>query len=474
MTEKMAQRKIHLIGICGTGMGSLAGLLVEAGHEVRGSDENVYPPISTMLERQGIRLMSGYRAANLDWGPELVVVGNIATRTNPEAEEAVRRSLPYLSFPQAVEEFFLRDRHSVVIAGTHGKTTTSAIMAWVLREAGRDPSWLVGGVLRGQELSFHLGKGEHFVIEGDEYESAYFDKGSKFLHYRPRTALLTSVEFDHAEMFKDLEAVKQAFAAFLALLPEDGTLIYCADDPLVRSLSEACRARRVDYGVKEKAIWVGRTRKATPQGILFDVFRGNERFASYSSPLTGNHNLQNILAVTAAGFHLGLQPEEIGKGLASFPGVRRRQEIRGVESGVTVVDDFAHHPTAVRGTIAALAEQFAGNRLWAVFEPRTNTTRRAIFQSEYAEAFDQADEVIVASVDHPERAPQGDRFSAEGLVDDLKHRGLSARYIPDVGAIVDTVARESRDGDVVLIMSNGSFGGIHQRLLDALGANRRV
>jgi len=214
MTEKMAQRRIHLIGICGTGMGSLAGLLVEAGHEVRGSDENVYPPISTMLERQGIRLMSGYRAANLDWGPELVVVGNIATRTNPEAEEAVRRPLPYLSFPQAVEEFFLRDRHSVVIAGTHGKTTTSAIMAWVLREAGRDPSWLVGGVLRGQDLSFHLGKGEHFVIEGDEYESAYFDKGSKFLHYRPRTALLTSVEFDHAEMFKDLEAVKQALPRF--------------------------------------------------------------------------------------------------------------------------------------------------------------------------------------------------------------------------------------------------------------------
>ena len=469
----MTRRKIHLIGICGTGMGSLAGLLVEAGHEVRGSDENVYPPISTMLERQGIHLMPGYHPANLDWAPDLVVIGNIATRTNPEAEEVVRRAIPFRSFPQAVEEFFLRDRHPVVVAGTHGKTTTSALMAWVLSEAGRDPSWLVGGVLRGQELSFHLGKGDHFVIEGDEYESAYFDKGSKFLHYRPRTALLTSVEFDHAEMFKDLEAVKQAFAAFLALVPEDGTLIYCADDPLARSLAQACPARRVDYGVKEKAVWVGRTRKATPQGILFDVFRGNERFASYTSPLTGNHNLQNILSVTAAGFHLGLMPEEIGKGLASFPGVKRRQEIRGVARGVTVVDDFAHHPTAVRGTIAALAEQFAGNRLWAVFEPRTNTSRRAIFQSEYAEAFDQADEVIVAAVDHPERAPQGDRFSAERLVEDLKHRGLSARYVPDVPSIVDILARESRDGDVVLVMSNGSFGGIHQRLLDALGSSSR-
>ena len=466
----MMHRKVHLIGICGTGMGSLAGLLVEAGHEVRGSDENVYPPISTMLERQGIRLMSGFRPSNLDWGPDLVVIGNIVTRTNSEGEEVLRRGLQFRSFPQAVEEFFLRECHPVVVAGTHGKTTTSALMSWVLKEAGRDPSWLVGGVLRGQEVSFHLGKGEHFVIEGDEYESAYFDKGSKFLHYRPRTALLTSVEFDHAEMFKDLEAVKRAFAAFLALIPEDGTLVYCADDAGASSLAQECLARRVDYGVREMALWVGRTRKATPDGILFDVFRGNERFASYRSPLTGNHNLQNILAVTAAGFHLGLTPDEMGIGLASFPGVKRRQEIRGVEAGVTVVDDFAHHPTAVRGTIAALAEQFAGNRLWAVFEPRTNTSRRAIFQADYAEAFDQADEIIVAAVDHPERAPEGDRFSAERLVEDLKHRGLSARYIPEVSGIVETIARESRDGDVVLVMSNGSFGGLHQRLLDRLGS----
>jgi len=465
-------KKIHLTGICGTGMGSLAGLLAESGHEVRGSDENVYPPISTMLAERGIQVFQGYRPSNLDWSPDLVVIGNIASRTNPEAEEVLRRGLLYRSFPQAVDEFFLRDRHSIVVAGTHGKTTTSALMAWVLREAGREPSWLVGGVLRGENRSFHLGRGEHFVIEGDEYESAFFDKGSKFLHYRPRTALLTSVEYDHAEMFPDLEAVKRAFTSFLALIPPAGTLVYCADDPLARELSQASVARRVDYGVREKATWVGRTRKATPDGILFDVFRGNERFASYTSPLTGNHNLQNILAVTAAAFHLSLSPEEIGKGLQTFPGVKRRQEIRGVERGVTVVDDFAHHPTAVRGTIAALAERFAGNRLWAVFEPRTNTTRRAIFQDDYAEAFDQADEIIVAAVDHPERAPQGDRFSAEQLVADLRHRGLSARHVPEVASIVQLIAREARDGDVVLIMSNGSFGGIHQLLLAALATAR--
>src|SRR2546426_8842910 len=464
----MLTQKVHLIGICGTGMGSLAGLLAAAGHSVRGSDENVYPPISTMLEENGIEVMSGYRPSNLEWGPDLVVIGNIVSRGNPEGEEVLRRGLEYRSFPQAVEDLFLRDRHPVVVAGTHGKTTTSALMAWVLRKADRDPSWLVGGGLRGENLSFGLGKGPHFVIEGDEYESAFFDKGPKFLHYRPRTGILTSVEFDHAEMFRDLEAVKTAFAGYLALIPEDGRLIYCADDPNVRELAPRCRGRRVDYGVGAKATWVGRTRKATTEGILFDVFRGNEKFASFTSPMTGNHNLQNILAVTAAACELGLNPDEIGKGLASFPGVRRRQEIRGEERGVTVVDDFAHHPTAVRGTIAAVAERFAGNRIWAVFEPRTNTTRRSVFQAEYAESFDQADGTIIAAVDHPERAPEGGRFSVERLVEDLRGRGLSARYIPDVSSIVRTIVPEAREGDVVLVMPNGSFGGIHDRLLEAL------
>jgi UDP-N-acetylmuramate: L-alanyl-gamma-D-glutamyl-meso-diaminopimelate ligase len=340
----------------------------------------------------------------------------------------------------------------------------------VLREAGRDPSWLVGGVLRGQELSYHLGKGPHFVIEGDEYETSFFDKGPKFLHYRPRTGILTSVEFDHAEMFPDLDAVRAAFAAFLALIPEAGTLAYCADDGNVRALAERCAGKRVSYGLSREATWVGRTRKATPDGILFDVFRGNERFGSYASPLTGHHNLENILGVVAAASDLGLTSEEIGRGLATFPGVKRRQEIRGEERGVIVVDDFAHHPTAVRGTIAALAERFAGNRLWAVFEPRTNTSRRSVFQREYAEAFDIADETLIAAVDHPERAPEGERFSVERLVEDLQGRGLSARYIPDVPAIVEVIAREAREGDVVLIMSNGAFGGIHQRLLEALRA----
>jgi len=421
-----------------------------------------------MLREQGIEVLAGYRPSNLGWGPDLVVVGNVVTRENPEAEEVLRRGLAYRSFPQAVEELFLVDRHPVVVAGTHGKTTTSALMAWVLQEAGRDPSWLVGGVLRGENRSFYLGKGSLFVIEGDEYESAFFDRGPKFLHYRPRTGILTSVEFDHAEMFENLEAVKRAFASFLALIPEEGSLVYCADDSNVQELARSGGGRRIDYAVAKKATWVGRTRKATPEGILFDVFQGNEKFASFTSPLTGTHNLENILAVTAAAAGLGLRAEEIGKGLSSFPGVKRRQEIRGEVRGVTVVDDFAHHPTAVRGTIAAIAERFGGNRIWAVFEPRTNTSRRSVFQREYAEAFDLADETIIAAVDHPERAPEGERFSVEMLVEDLHRRGMSARSIPDVASIVGTIAHEARAGDVVLIMSNGSFGGIHDRLLQAL------
>jgi len=464
----MKPLKIHLVGICGTGMGSLAGLLVEGGHQVRGSDENVYQPISGMLERLGVPVMLGYGPANLDWGPDLVIIGNIVSKANPEAEEVTRRGLAVKSFPQAVEELFLADRHPVVVVGTHGKTTTSALMAWVLRAADRDPSWLVGGVLQGQDRSYRLGGGPHFVIEGDEYETSFFDKGSKFLHYRPRTAILTSVEFDHAEMFRDLAAVKEAFSAFIALIPPEGALIHCADDPNVRALAGECRGKRIDYAVSERALWIGRTRKATPEGILFDVFRGNERYASFTAPLTGNHNLENILGVTAAAAELGLGPEEIGKGLSTFPGVKRRQEIRGEERGVIVVDDFAHHPTAVRGTIAALAERFAGNRLWAVFEPRTNTSRRSVFQGEYAEAFDMADEIVIASVDRPDRVPEGERFSVERLVQDLKDRGLSARHVPEVASIVRLIASEARDGDVVLIMSNGAFGGIHDRLLAAL------
>ena len=466
-------RRVHLVGICGTGMGSLAGLLADAGVEVRGSDEAVYPPMSTMLTDKGIRVLEGYRAAHLDDRPDLVIVGNIATRQNPEAVAAVERGIPFLSMPQALGRLFLEGRHSIVVAGTHGKTTTSALMAWVLSAAGRDPSFLVGGVLKDFGRSYSLGRGEDFVLEGDEYETAYFDKDPKFLHYRPRSVILTSVEYDHAEMYPDLPSVKLAFRRLLELIPADGLLVYCADDPNVREVLSSARCPGVPYGCGRGDGWRGHVRSSGPEGMEFEVTRDGGLFGLFRVPMTGLHNLRNILGVMAVAHSRGVQAQAIAEGLRKFSGVKRRQEVRGVAAGVVVIDDFAHHPTAVRATLQATRDRYPGKRIWAVFEPRTNTTRRSVFQEEYARSFDDADRIILAAVDHPERAPEGQRFSVERLVADLQGRRKEADYIPAVPEIVARVAREARDGDIVLVMSNGAFGGLHDRLLAALGSRGR-
>jgi UDP-N-acetylmuramate: L-alanyl-gamma-D-glutamyl-meso-diaminopimelate ligase len=346
-------------------------------------------------------------------------------------------------------------------------------MAWVLESAGRKPSFLVGGVLKNFDRSFALGVGEDFVVEGDEYETSYFDKGPKFMHYAPRTAILTSVEFDHAEMFRDLDAIKEAFRGLVRLVPEDGRLIWCADDSNVREVvSVGCRGRAESYGTRGEVDWKGTIRGVDAAAMTVDIERSGRAFATLRSPLVGEQNLLNVLAVTAAAAARGLDAESITRGIASFAGVRRRQEVRGEARGVTIIDDFAHHPTAVRLTLDGLRRQYAGRRLWAIFEPRTNTSRRSVFQQEYAAAFDAADRIVVAAVDHPERAPEGQRFSAERLVEDLRARGLAADHQRQIPDIVQLVAREARTGDVVVVMSNGSFGGIHGRLLEALGATR--
>jgi UDP-N-acetylmuramate: L-alanyl-gamma-D-glutamyl-meso-diaminopimelate ligase len=378
----------------------------------------------------------------------------------------LERGLPYLSMPQALGEFVLSGRHPVVVAGTHGKTTTSALMSHVLLASGCDPSYLVGGVLIGSERSYRLGSGAHVVVEGDEYETAFFDKGPKLLHYRPRTAILTSVEYDHAEMFPSIEAVEEAFRRFVAIVPPDGTLVACADDPRASRLASAARSRVITYGLSSGDLR-GREIASGFSGTTFEAVSANstERF---SVPMTGRHNLNNTLAVLAAARSLGLTDAAIAEALTSFRGVHRRQEIVGETAGVTVLDDFAHHPTAVRETIAGIRSRFPGRRLWAIFEPRTNTTRRSVFQEEYAAAFDKAHFTVIAAVDHPERAPEGQRFDAEKLVADLRSRGLDARYVPTVDGIVAQVGAEARRGDVVLVMSNGSFGGVHRKILEAL------
>jgi UDP-N-acetylmuramate: L-alanyl-gamma-D-glutamyl-meso-diaminopimelate ligase len=482
--------KLHLIGICGTGMGSLAGLLKSAGHEVRGSDEHVYPPMSTQLAAQEIPAFDGFRASNLDWGPDQVVVGNVCRADHVEVVEAQKRGLRLTSFPAVLEELFLADAVPLVVAGTHGKTTTSSLAAAVLLWAGRDPGFLIGGVPLGLAQSYRApGRGAPFVIEGDEYDTAFFDKGSKFFHYRPRVAILTSVELDHVDIFASLEAVKAAFRKFVALIPEDGLLVVCADDAGALECAAAARCRVERYRVVEggaesgsaaaaggsgavAAEWVARSVGTRAGGrTTFVVEHDGKRWGELETGLAGRHNLENALGVIAAcASGYGLDAAEIGRGLGRFLGVRRRQEVRGVAQGVTVVDDFAHHPTAVRETLRALRGRYGNGKLIAVFEPRSATSRRATFQKEYVDAFARTvDEVIIGAVHAPEKAPEGDRFDPERLAADIRGRGIAARAVTDVDAIAEHVAERAAPGDTVVVMSSGGFGGVHDRILDRLG-----
>ncbi|MSP59532.1 MAG: UDP-N-acetylmuramate:L-alanyl-gamma-D-glutamyl-meso-diaminopimelate ligase [Myxococcales bacterium] len=464
--------KLHLIGVCGTGMGSLAGLLKEAGHEVRGSDEHVYPPMSTQLAAQEIPVCDGFRPENLDWAPDAVVVGNVCRRDHVEVLAAQARGLQLTSFPAVLEEHFLAKSHSLVVAGTHGKTTTSALAASVLSEAGRNPGYLIGGVPFGLPQSFHAGaEGGPFVVEGDEYDTAFFDKGSKFFHYRPRTAILTSVELDHIDIFDSLEAVKESFRKFVALIPEEGLLVVSADDPgaLECAAGARCRVERYSLG-DAPSEWRARATGTRPGGrTLFKVERRGESFGDFETGMAGAYNLGNALAVIAAVADLGVPAVDIARGVRRFAGVRRRQEVRGVAQGVTVVDDFAHHPTAVRNTLGGLRGRFGGGRIFAVFEPRSATSRRALFQKDYAEAFGAVDEVIIGAVNAPEKAPEGDRFDPEQLAADLRSRGVAARFVASVEQIAEQIAARAAPGDTVVVMSSGGFGGVHDRILERLG-----
>ncbi|HEX6835963.1 MAG TPA: UDP-N-acetylmuramate:L-alanyl-gamma-D-glutamyl-meso-diaminopimelate ligase [Polyangia bacterium] len=468
--------KIHLIGICGTGMGSLAGLLKAAGHDVRGSDSDVYPPMSTQLAEQGIAVMNGYGPHNLDWAPDVVVVGNVQTKDQIEVKAAQERGLKLTSFPALLEDLFLTRMHSIVVAGTHGKTTTSSLASFVLTDAGKDPSFLVGGVPVNFGRSWRLGKGDLFVVEGDEYDTAFFDKGSKFLHYRPKTAIVTSVELDHVDIFSSLDAIKDAFRKFVALIPPDGLCVVAADSPGALDVVKGAACKVETYIVRDaehpdaQADWVGRAIATRAGGrTLFEVTRGGKPFGVFDTMLPGGYNLANALSVIAVCASVGMTAEQIGRGLRRFAGVRRRQEVRGVAQGVTVVDDFAHHPTAVRQTLRALRRRHGGGRLIAIFEPRSATSRRAVFQKEFADAFAEADETIVGAVSHPEKAPAGDRFDAERLAADLRGKGVAARHVPSVDQIVEQVAANAAAGDTVVIMTSGGFEGIHDKLLQRLG-----
>jgi UDP-N-acetylmuramate: L-alanyl-gamma-D-glutamyl-meso-diaminopimelate ligase len=469
-----APRHVHFVAIGGTGMGSLAGLLAARGIQITGSDDALYPPMSTMLEQWGIPVHSGFRPEHvLDPRPDLVVIGNAVRPDNPEARAAIDEGLAYLSFPDALYQLAIAGKHSVVVSGTHGKTTTTSLLAAVLHGSGRDPSLLVGGYSHDFEGSFREGQGDHFVVEGDEYDTAFFDKTPKFLHYGARTLLITSVEFDHADIYRDLDHIKAEFRKLIEGMPRDGTIVAALTHPGVRDVVSEAPCRVLGYGVEGEGLdWSCAALEAEANGTHFDVLIDGKRAARAFVPMFGRFNVENALGALAAAAALGVPLDAAKAALATFKGVKRRQELRGEERGVAVVDDFAHHPTAVRGSISALRQRFAGRRLIAVFEPRTNTSRRAIFQQDYAQALGDADRVIIRSVpETPLYSATGtveEFFSSEKLVADLGERGVPALSCDSVEEIIEQLAAECKAGDVVLCMSNGSFDNIWQRLLDAL------
>ncbi len=469
----MAKEHIHLIGIGGTGMTALAGLLLEAGCRVTGSDRALYPPTSEILATLGLVVHQGFDPANLTPAPDLVVVGNAISRGNLELEEMLDRNLRYTSMPRLIAERFLQGRHSIVVAGTHGKTTTSSLLAWVLHQAGRDPSFLIGGLPRNFDHPFRLGAGPAFVIEGDEYDSAFFDKGPKFMHYRPDTAMIGTVEFDHADIFRDLEQVKLVFGRLTNLVPRRGLLVRHEDSQITCEVTAKALCRVEGYGF-DAGEWQADGYREANDGSTFRILRDGAEFAEVSLGLGGEHNARNALAVVAAACEQGLSAEEIAAGLASFRGVRRRLEVRGEADGVTVLDDFAHHPTAIDATLRTVKRRYPGSRIWAVLEPRSWSLRRRVFQDRLPDAFDAADEVIVAAVYGADAIAPEDRLDPEGVVTELMRRGRPARYAACAAEIVSDLLAGASPGDVVVVMSNGSFDGLHGRLLEGLQARTQA
>jgi UDP-N-acetylmuramate: L-alanyl-gamma-D-glutamyl-meso-diaminopimelate ligase len=466
----------HLIGICGTAMASLAGMLQARGHQVTGSDENVYPPMSTMLESIGIQLMRGYDASHVG-SPDCVVVGNAIPRGNPEVEATLNRRLNYRSLPEVLKDEFIRGRRSLVVAGTHGKTTTTSLAAWVVDHAGLNPSFLVGGVVQNFGVSFRVTDSDYFIIEGDEYDTAYFDKGPKFMHYLPEIAVVNNIEFDHADIYKDLDAVKLAFRRLMNLVPGNGKLIVGWDSQpgrkVVESFGQKLFAQLETFGTSEEAKWQARDIRFANGMTHFNVWREGSKWAEFSTPLIGDFNIRNCLAVIVGADAWGIERQTIADALATFKSVRRRLEVRGEVNGVTVIDDFAHHPTAVRETLVALRMKYSDRRLVAVFEPRSRTSCHATFQDAYIEAFAPADYVIVSRVYDARRAAEmGGVLDIEKLIEDISVQSIPAHAITEVDEIVEKLRGELRAGDVVAIMSNGAFGGIHEKLLDALRHER--
>ena len=468
------RKNVHFIGICGTAMATLAAMLKQKGFDVRGSDQDVYPPMSTFLEEEGIRAVSGYRAENITRDLDFVIVGNAVPRGNPEVEEVLDRKIRYYSLPEALREFFLWGARSIVIAGTHGKTTTTSMVGWALTHAVLDPSVFIGGIaeyLGEQGSSYRLGAGRDFVLEGDEYDSAFFDKTAKFLKYLPDIAVVSNIEFDHADIYPDLEAVRLAFRRLVNLVPRRGLLLLGADNLDALALKGLAHCRVETFGLAEGSDWQADKVRFGAGGTSFVALHKGQYFGAFAVPLLGAHNVRNALATIAVGAEARVDAATLDAALRSFKGVRRRLEVLQTVDGISIFDDFAHHPTAVHETLAGLRAAYPGSRIWAIFEPRSASSCRRIFQAEFARAFEPADEIVIAAV-YRSNLPEDQRLSAEQLVADLQAAGKHARHIPKVDDIVRAVAAERRNGDLIVIMSNGGFGGMRSKILEALGAKK--
>ncbi len=456
-------QSVHFVGICGTAMASTAAAMKDKGVRVTGSDQNVYPPMSTFLAERGIEVIPGYAEQNLASKPDLVVIGNAISRGNPEAEYVLDHKLRYCSLPELLKEYFIRGKRSLVVSGTHGKTTTTSLLTWVFEHNGLKPSYLIGGIPNNLGQGARFTESEWFIIEGDEYDTAFFDKRSKFVHYLPEVAIINNLEFDHADIFANLESVKTSFKHFIRLVPRNGLLLGNGDDRNLVPLLDVtfCPVKRFGLG-EGNAIQAFNIRYG-PTATEFEI-----PSFKFHINLVGELNVRNALAVIACAKHCGLKNHQIQSAFETFKGVKRRMELRGIAGGVTVIDDFGHHPTAIRETLRALRIKYPHQRLWAIFEPRTNTTRRNVFQDELADSFADADAVVISQIARLELLTPEERLNPEKLMVDLKNEGKSAVYLPDADAIVAHMAKQAQGGDIICVFSNGGFGNIHNKLLQRL------
>jgi UDP-N-acetylmuramate: L-alanyl-gamma-D-glutamyl-meso-diaminopimelate ligase len=463
--NKNAPQKFHFVGICGTAMGAVAAALHERGFKVTGSDESVYPPMSSFLEENGIKLYSAYDKKNIPADADVVVVGNAMKRGNPEVEAVLNRKLFYLSLPEVLKNYFLRGKHNLVVTGTHGKTTTTSLLTWIMEKAGRKPGYLIGGIPKNLGQGARLNDSKYFVIEGDEYDSAFFDKRSKFIHYLPELVIVNNIEFDHADIFKNLDDIKTSFRHLLRIVPQNGMVLLNGDDQNCVEVARDCLAQMVEVGFSKNCAQRIRDVAYTAHGSRFTL--GDDTF---EISLVGEFNVRNAaMAATAARFY-DVPKAKIESALKSFKGVARRLELRGEARGVKVIDDFGHHPTAIAQTLEALRHRFHGQRLWAIFEPRSNTTRRAVFQHELPSALKHADGVFIAQVARLEQIPEAERLHPEEVVKEISSAGRPAFYEKDANAIVDRIMPLLKKQDVVVVFSNGGFDNIHEKLLARLKA----